>query len=138
MSESEPARVTVPGARSPWIDGTLAVLVGVGYGLALFNSPTSWLIAVVLLLLAVGGYGFLTFRLARLGAGPPDPVAQRAHGVRVIVLFAVGYLFSRIAVPAEGRLLYAVGGGLLLGLGGFLVLRWQERSRRGVRVRGDR
>lgn len=118
-----------PVPRSPWIDGTLAMLVGVGFGLALFNSPITWLIAVVLLILAAGLYAFLTVKFVRLGDRRPVPAAQRAHGVRVIALFAIAYLLTRIVPPPDWQLLYAVGGGLLIGIGGYVVLRWEERTR---------
>lgn len=117
-------------ARSPWVDGTLAALVGLGYGLALFNSPTTWLIAVVLLILAAAFYAFLVFRFVRVGDTRQDPSAQRAHGIRVIALFGLAFWLTRIDPGEQWRLLYAVGGGLLIGLGGFLMLRLEERARR--------
>lgn len=131
MSEPQPTPPVPfgPVPRSPWIDGTLATLVGVGFGLALYNSPTTWLIAVVLLILAVGLYAYLSFKFVRVGGRRPDPAAQRAHGVRLIVLFAIAYLLTRFAPPPDWRSLYAVGGGLLIGVGGYVVLRWEERAR---------
>lgn len=129
-----------PVPRSPWIDGTLALMVGVGFGLALYNSPTTWLIAVVLLILAAGLYAYITVKFVRLGDRRPDLAAQRAHGVRVIALFAIAYLLTRIALPPDWRLLHALGGGLLIGIGGYVVLRWEERARAksGVTKRDDR
>lgn len=125
----EPAAPATGAGRSPWVDGTLAVLVGVSYGLALYNSPTTWLIAVVLLLVAVACYAFLSFRFVRLGAAGANPSDQRAHGVRLMVLFAIGFVITQLDPPAQWRLLTAVGGGVLIGLGGFLVLRLEERAR---------
>jgi hypothetical protein len=107
----------------------LAALVGVGYGLALYNSPMTWLLAVILLIAAALFYAFLTFRFVRIGHTRPDPSAQRSHGVRLIALFAIAYVLTRLEPPADWRLLYAVGGGALIGLGGFLVLRLEERGR---------
>lgn len=129
-----------PVPRSPWIDGTLAMLVGVGLGLALYNSPITWLIAVVLLILAAGLYAHLTVKFVRLGDRRPDPAAQRAHGVRVIALFAIAYLLTRLVPPPDWRLLYSIGGGLLIGIGGYVVLRWEERTRAksGLSQRNDR
>ncbi|WP_432559085.1 hypothetical protein [Granulicoccus sp. GXG6511] len=135
MSEPSPdpdrrgTPLPAPAPRSPWIDGTLAALVGIGYGLALFNSPTTWLLAVVLLVIAVVLYAILTFRFVRIGQQRPDPAAQRAHGIRLIALFAIAYLLTRIDPAPEWRLLHALAGGGLIGLGGFLVLRWEERAR---------
>lgn len=129
-----------PVPRSPWIDGTLAVLVGAGFGLALYNSPTTWLIAVALLVLAAGSYAYLTFRFVRLRDRRPDPAAQRAHGVRVIALFVIAYLLTRLVPPADWRLVYALGGGLFVGVGGYVVLRREERGRARARLsaRDDR
>lgn len=126
---SEPQPKPPPVRRSPWIDGTLATLVGAGFGLALYNSPTAWLIAVVLLILAAALYAYLTVKFVRVGDSRPDPAAQRAHGVRLIVLFAIAYLVTRFTPPPDWRPFYAVGGGLLIGVGGYVVLRWEERAR---------
>ena len=130
MSELQPASDSLPApiSRSPWVDSTIAVLVGVGYGLALFNSPATWLAAVVLLVVAVVLYGAIVIRFVRRDQRTPDPIAQRNHGIRLIVLFALAYVFTRVD-PGDHRLLFALGCGLLIGAGGFVVLRLEERAR---------
>lgn len=104
-------------------DATVAALVGVGFAMALANTPLLWLMAVVTLVGAVLVYAVIRTGSRRHARTPRAQSAQTVHGARVLVLFVIAFLITRVTPPVEWRMAYAAVGGLIVGVGGYVVLR---------------
>lgn len=104
-------------------DATVAALVGMGFAMALANTPLFWLMAVATLIGAAIVYAVIRAGSRRHARAPRTQSAQTAHGVRVLVLFAIAFLITRVTPSAEWRMAYAAVGGLIVGVGGYVVLR---------------
>lgn len=119
-------------------DATIAALVGVAFAMAMANRPLLWFFAVVTLLAAAAIYAIIRLGLRRHGRAPLGQSAQTAHGVRVLVLFVVAFLLTRVTPPESLRMAYAALSGVIVGVGGFVVLRLEaaalEREARGDRI----
>lgn len=124
--DSQPAAVGVRQPASAHL--SVAGLVGAGFGLALLNTPTMWLLAVALLFVAAVVYAILQFGLRRRRPHVLSQAARTAHGIRVIALFVIAFGITRITPPEHLRPWYALAGALVIALGGYVVLRLEEAA----------
>lgn len=125
---TDPATPAPPTRQPATGDASIAALVGAGFGLALLNTPATWMMAVLLLLVAIAIYGVLRIGLRRKRPVVLAENARTTHGVRVLVLFAVAFGITRLTPPEDLRTWYALGGAVVVGLGGYLVLRLEEAA----------
>ena len=124
--DSRPMTTSAPVRQPASAHLSVAGLVGAGFGLALLQTPTMWLVAVALLFAAVVVYAILQFGLRKRRAHVLSQSARTAHGVRVIVLFLVAFGITRITPPESLRTWYALAGAVIIATGGYVILRMEE------------